>query len=290
MSLDKLGDVQAAQGDLAGGAGGLPSVPGDRRAPGGRRPEQRRLAARPVGEPQQARRREGRPGDLDGALADFEQSLAIAERLADADPSNAGWQRDLSVSLNKLGDVQSAQGRPRRRAGGLRAVPGDRRAPGRRGPEQRRLAARPVGEPGQARRRAGRPGRSRRGAGGLPSSPWPSAERLADADPSNAGWQRDLSVSQNKLGDVQAAQGRSRRRAGGLRAGPGDRERLAAADPSNAGWQRDLSVSLDKLGDGCSPPRATSPAALAAYQAPWRSASAWPPPTRATPAGSATCR
>jgi hypothetical protein len=37
-------------------------------------------------------------------------SLAIAERLAKADPHNAGWQRDLSVSCNRVGVVQVAQG------------------------------------------------------------------------------------------------------------------------------------------------------------------------------------
>ena len=37
--------------------------------------------------------------------------LAIFERLATADPSNAGWQRDLSVSHEKVGDVLTAQGR-----------------------------------------------------------------------------------------------------------------------------------------------------------------------------------
>ena len=37
-------------------------------------------------------------------------SLAIADRLARSDPGNAGWQRDLSVSYNKIGDVQVAQG------------------------------------------------------------------------------------------------------------------------------------------------------------------------------------
>jgi hypothetical protein len=35
---------------------------------------------------------------------------AIADRLAKADPGNAGWQRDLSVSYEKIGDVLVAQG------------------------------------------------------------------------------------------------------------------------------------------------------------------------------------
>ena len=74
-------------------------------------------------------------------------------------------------------------------------------------------------------------------------------ERLAAADPSNAGWQRDLSVSQEKLGDVLSAQGRLDDALSAYRAGLAITERLAAADPSNAGWQRDLSVSQNKLGD-----------------------------------------
>jgi hypothetical protein len=33
-------------------------------------------------------------------------SLAIRERLAQSDPGNAGWQRDLSVSYVNVGNVQ----------------------------------------------------------------------------------------------------------------------------------------------------------------------------------------
>ena len=32
------------------------------------------------------------------------------ERLAKSDPDNAGWQRDLSVSYNKVGDVLESAG------------------------------------------------------------------------------------------------------------------------------------------------------------------------------------
>ncbi len=44
-------------------------------------------------------------GDLAGALAAYEQSLAIRQDLAEADPGNAGWQRDLIVSHWKLATV-----------------------------------------------------------------------------------------------------------------------------------------------------------------------------------------
>jgi hypothetical protein len=49
-------------------------------------------------------------GDLAGALADYGQSLATAERLAAADPSNADWQRDLAVSHYRLGKIADRQG------------------------------------------------------------------------------------------------------------------------------------------------------------------------------------
>ena len=47
------------------------------------------------------------------ALKSYSDSLAIADRLAKSDPGNADWQRDLSVSYNKVGDVQEAQGNAR---------------------------------------------------------------------------------------------------------------------------------------------------------------------------------
>jgi tetratricopeptide (TPR) repeat protein len=72
-------------------------------------------------------------------------------------------------------------------------------------------------------------------------------ERLAQADPGNAGWQRDLSVSHNKIGDVQQAQGDLAAALTSYRASLAIRERLAQADPGNAGWQRDLALSFGRV-------------------------------------------
>jgi tetratricopeptide (TPR) repeat protein len=44
-------------------------------------------------------------GDLSGALAAYRESLAVRQRLAAADPSNAGWQRDLSFCLTQIADA-----------------------------------------------------------------------------------------------------------------------------------------------------------------------------------------
>jgi hypothetical protein len=46
----------------------------------------------------------------EGSFHAYRDSLAIAKRLATADPGNAGRQRDLSVSYNKVGGVLVAQG------------------------------------------------------------------------------------------------------------------------------------------------------------------------------------
>ncbi len=74
-----------------------------------------------------------------------------------------------------------------------------------------------------------------------------AAERAAKSDRNNAGWQRDLSVSYNKVGDVLVAQGNLPEALKSFRDSLSIRERLAKADPNNAGWQRDLAVSHAKL-------------------------------------------
>jgi tetratricopeptide (TPR) repeat protein len=53
-------------------------------------------------------------GGLTAATGEYEQGRAIAGRLAKTDPDNAEWQRNLSVSLIKIGDVLVAQVSARR--------------------------------------------------------------------------------------------------------------------------------------------------------------------------------
>jgi tetratricopeptide (TPR) repeat protein len=72
---------------------------------------------------------------------------------------------------------------------------------------------------------------------------------LAQSDPSNAGWQRDLSVSHIKIGDVLSAQGNLSEALESCRSSMEIAAGLAQSDPSNAGWQRDLSVLHNKIGD-----------------------------------------
>jgi tetratricopeptide (TPR) repeat protein len=186
-------------------------------------------------------------GDLPEALNAHRAGLAIRERLAAADPSNAGWQRDLSVSQNKVGDVLSAQGRLDDALSAYRASLAI----------AERLAAADASNAGWQRDLSV----SQEKLGSVLSAQGrlddalsayhaslAISERLAAADASNAGWQRDLSVSQDRVGNVLSAQGRLDDALSAYRAGLGMRERLAEADASKAGWQRDLFASYAKLG------------------------------------------
>jgi tetratricopeptide (TPR) repeat protein len=49
-------------------------------------------------------------GDRSGALAAYEESLSIVRELVAADSTNSSWQRDLSVGLEKIGNVRLAAG------------------------------------------------------------------------------------------------------------------------------------------------------------------------------------
>jgi tetratricopeptide (TPR) repeat protein len=177
------------------------------------------------------------------------------ERLSASDPSNAGWQRDLSLSRESIGDVLQAQGDL---AGALREYRAGLQV-------HERLSASDPLNAGWQRDLSGsqdRIGNVLQAQGDLAGAlreyraGLQVSERLSASDPSNAGWQRDLSVSQEKIGNVLQAQGDLAGALREYRAGLQVRERLSASDPSNAGWQRDLWVScwkiasaLEKAGD-----------------------------------------
>jgi tetratricopeptide (TPR) repeat protein len=175
-------------------------------------------------------------GNLAAALTSYQTSRSIAERL---DPSNAGWQRDLSVSQQRIGNVQQAQGDL---AAALASYQASHDI-------FERLAK---SDPGNAGWQSDL-GEAYSMIGGVQQAQGDLAgaltsyrdglaiiERLAKSDPSNAGWQRDLGGAYSMIGGVQQAQGDL---AGALKSARDSLaiiERLAKSDPSNAGWQSDL--------------------------------------------------
>ncbi len=75
-----------------------------------------------------------------------------------------------------------------------------------------------------------------------------SAE-LAAADPGNTEWQRDLSASHDRVGDVLLALGRREEALAEFRRSLAIREKLAAADRGNTEWLRGLSIAHEKIGN-----------------------------------------
>jgi tetratricopeptide (TPR) repeat protein len=248
IAQNELGDVLAAQGDLAGARAAYEQ---------GLATARRLAAAGPAGVEAQhdiaasldrIGYLRGAQGDLAGARAAYDEDIAILRRLAGADPQNAGLARDLSAGLVQLGDAQRAQGQLE---------------PARRSYEEslaiaRRLAGADPGDTGLQRDvlvaldRVGN-GLSAQGdlagAGRAFDEQLTLVRALAAGDPSNAGLQRDVSVALGKTGDVRRARGDL----AGARQAFADSlaidRRLAAADPTSADLQHDLSAGLDRMGD-----------------------------------------
>jgi predicted negative regulator of RcsB-dependent stress response len=75
------------------------------------------------------------------------------------------------------------------------------------------------------------------------------SRRLAEQNPSNAGWQRDLAVAHSRVGDVLKAQGKLEAARKAFGEGLAISRRLAEQDPNNTGWQRDLAVAHSRVGE-----------------------------------------
>lgn len=86
------------------------------------------------------------------------------------------------------------------------------------------------------------------------------AQRLTNADPKNTQWQRDLSVSHVRIGNVLVSQGDLPAALTAYRASLAIREVLAKRDGGNTQWQRDLYVSYWRLADLAEKQKATKEA------------------------------
>jgi tetratricopeptide (TPR) repeat protein len=181
------------------------------------------------------------------AMSLLQPAQCFLKCTAESDPSNAGWQFDLSLCHQRIGNALLPQGdliRAQQTYGEALAImrcltilhPGN-------ADWQRELSV-SLNNVGDVLRDLGDL------AGALKAfrESLAVAERLAAADSSNAGWQHDLSVSLNNVGRVLRDQGDLAGALKAFRDSLAVRERLAAADPSNSGWQHDLSVSLNYIG------------------------------------------
>jgi tetratricopeptide (TPR) repeat protein len=186
-------------------------------------------------------------GDGPGALAAYQAGLTIAEGLAKRDPANTQWQRDLSVSHNKMGDVLVAQGDgPGALAAyqaGLTIAEGLAKRDPANTEWQRDLSVSHNKMGNVLMAQGDGPGALAAYQAGLTIR-----EGLAKRDPANTQWQRDLSVSHERIGNVLMAQGDGPGALAAYQAGLTITEGLAKRDPANTQWQVDVAVSCAKLG------------------------------------------
>ena len=172
----------------------------------------------------------------------------MLDHLATADPSNVSWQRDLSVSHDKIGNVLSVQGNLPAALAAYNASLAI---------TERLTSADPLNAVWQSDLSIfhSRNGDVLVAQGNLPAAleaynaSLAICDRLAKADPGNAVWQSDLTVPQEKIGEVLVKQGNLPAALKSYSASLVIRERLAKADPGNAVWQSDLTVPQDRIGD-----------------------------------------
>ncbi len=207
VSLEQRRPGRRARGDWSQAESVVPREPGPE--PPARRSAgwHARGAARPVGLPEQPRpQRRAGAGDWPQAESAYRESLALSRQLVERLGGTPEALRDLSVSLDNVGQVA-------RRKGDWRA--GRERVPRKPGPEtparraarrHARGAARPVGGAGQRRPRGQAQATGRRPST-VYARAWRSSRQLVAQHGGTPEALRDLSVSLDNVGRVAQAQG-----------------------------------------------------------------------------------
>jgi tetratricopeptide (TPR) repeat protein len=193
-------------------------------------------------------------GKLAEALNAYQESLAIADGLAKADPNNADWQQLLAHYYNAVGDVLLAQGKL---AEALKAYHDSFAIADRfakinlsdaawqdRAAWQHRLSV-SHDRLGHVLLEQGKLAEALKAyQDGLAI-----ADRLAKTNPSNVSWQHDLAVSHNRVGNVLRKQGKLAEALKAHHDALAIADRLVKTNPSNAPWQRTLSITYHRIGE-----------------------------------------
>jgi serine/threonine protein kinase/tetratricopeptide (TPR) repeat protein len=187
-------------------------------------------------------------GDLEGAKAKYQQTLAIEEKLVERTPANRTWQQNLEASHNAIGMILCDQGDWTSAKEHYQAAFSIARNLANQDPNNT-LSQRDLGAC------YGRLGNVLLSLMDFPDAKdqyqsWLEiARKLANTDQNNSLRQRDLEVVYNKLGDVLRAEGDLNGARVQFQNGLEIAQRLARQDPSNSDRQRDLMFVCERLGD-----------------------------------------
>ncbi|MBN1320563.1 MAG: toll/interleukin-1 receptor domain-containing protein [Thermoleophilia bacterium] len=188
-------------------------------------------------------------GDLEAALQESREAMAIRERLVSSDPSNSHWQWDLASSHWQVGAILQAQGDLGAALEELRIVQTTMES----------LSASDPENAGWLRDLAG--SHNNLGALVLARGDLQAAlvefrealtiiEGLSASGRDNMGWLHDLASAHNNVGAVLEMQGSFEAALTEYRQALDIAKRLVAHDPSNAIWQEEMSrvqANLDRL-------------------------------------------
>jgi tetratricopeptide (TPR) repeat protein len=184
----------------------------------------------------------------------YQDSLDTIERLAKTRPDDLEMQRDLAVSYSKVGDVLVAQDNLAEAlkvyqnclAITNRLIKADRR--NLKWQRDHSLSYERIGDVlqlGDAGQWQGRLGLLEAVEAYIKCKA--IRERLAKADPNNAGLQRDLAIPSIRAGDVLVKLGDLGLALDAYQEGFAIRDRLAKINPSNVVWQHDLADAYGGL-------------------------------------------
>ncbi len=186
-------------------------------------------------------------GDEDEALLAYDAAQREASALAEKEPENPAYQRDVSVTYDRIGELLSAKGQLDLALESYRRSLEIAEALAKRDPAnagwQRDLS---VGHDriGDVLERMG----DLDGALAAYRRGLALAETLARRDPERLEGCWDVSVSLDNIGDVLLAKGKAGEALAAYRQGLEIAEAVAGNDPARTGWQRDLAVTLHKIG------------------------------------------
>jgi tetratricopeptide (TPR) repeat protein len=187
-------------------------------------------------------------GRLSDALAACENSLKIANLIAQEDPSNLKWQRDLAIDYYRIGEVLSLRGDlPNAKNAFNDAIkklePLVNLEPDKRDWHNNLSAS--YAALGNVLKEQGNP----HGAIAEYKKSLEIGTRLADWEPENAAWQRGLSQVHIKIGELRAAQGGLPEALDAYENARAILEDVTKKSPAHAEWRRDLAEAHLKTGD-----------------------------------------
>ncbi|HKP11824.1 MAG TPA: hypothetical protein VJZ91_06920, partial [Blastocatellia bacterium] len=246
VSTERIGDVLQATGDTAGALEYQRKALGygQALAANADNPETRRtvmIGYMKVGELL------AQTGDADAALEHFGQSLALAEKSAEADPTGVRARTDLALMHNKVADVLIAEGDP---AGaldhyrkGLAIREGLVSEDPNNAPARRAVAASNE-KIAEVYARMGQFAE----AIAYERKTLATDEALAAADPANVDAQFDLGIGHSGVGELLARSGDNRAALDHFGKGLAIFEKITADNPDNAEMKSYLADSLIKVG------------------------------------------